>query len=58
VGWPESQLEHAESLEQLRVLWYGHRIHVSEAKEKPGHGVDTRDDIRRIEQQFRDDIDD
>jgi 3-deoxy-manno-octulosonate cytidylyltransferase (CMP-KDO synthetase) len=54
VGWPQSQLERAESLEQLRVLWHGHRIHVSEALEEPGHGVDTWDDIRLVEQQFRD----
>lgn len=53
VDWPQSQLERAESLEQLRVLWHGNRIHVSEALEEPGHGVDTWDDIRLVEQQFR-----
>jgi len=58
VDWPQSQLERAESLEQLRVLWHGHRIHVSEALKEPGHGVDTWDDIRRVEQQFRDEIND
>lgn len=58
VDWPQSQLERAESLEQLRVLWHGHRIHVSEALKEPGHGVDTRDDILRAEQQFRDKMDD
>jgi len=56
IDWPQSQLERAESLEQLRVLWHGHRIHVSEALEEPGHGVDTWDDIRLVEQQFRDEI--
>jgi len=55
VDWPHSPLECAESLEQLRVLWHGRRIHVSEALREPGHGVDTRDDVCLIEQQFKDD---
>ncbi|HXK55517.1 MAG: 3-deoxy-manno-octulosonate cytidylyltransferase [Gammaproteobacteria bacterium] len=54
VGWPQPQLERAESLEQLRVLWHGHRIHVSEAVEEPGPGIDTWDDLRRVRQQFTD----
>lgn len=58
VNWPQSQLERAESLEQLRVLWHGGRIHVSEALKEPGHGVDTQDDIRLVEQQFRNDKND
>ena len=37
-------LEQAESLEQLRVLWHGEKIHVSTATEEPGHGVDTQAD--------------
>jgi 3-deoxy-manno-octulosonate cytidylyltransferase (CMP-KDO synthetase) len=41
-------LEEMESLEQLRVLWHGGRIYVSEATELPGHGVDTEDDLERI----------
>lgn len=45
VGWPASALEKAESLEQLRVLWHGERIHVSIAAEVPGPGVDTPDDV-------------
>jgi 3-deoxy-manno-octulosonate cytidylyltransferase (CMP-KDO synthetase) len=40
-------IERAESLEQLRVLWHGDRIHVSEARVDPGHGVDTHDDLKR-----------
>jgi 3-deoxy-manno-octulosonate cytidylyltransferase (CMP-KDO synthetase) len=56
VEWPRSLLEQAESLEQLRVLWHGHRIHVSEALREPGPGVDTWDDIRLVEQQIRDEI--
>jgi 3-deoxy-manno-octulosonate cytidylyltransferase (CMP-KDO synthetase) len=45
VNWPPAPIEQAESLEQLRVLWHGRRIHVSQAQEEPGHGVDTRDDL-------------
>lgn len=41
-------LEEMESLEQLRVLWHGGHIHVSEATEIPGHGVDTEDDLDRV----------
>ncbi|MCB1831002.1 MAG: 3-deoxy-manno-octulosonate cytidylyltransferase [Chromatiaceae bacterium] len=55
INWPQSQLERAESLEQLRVLWHGGRIHVSEALKEPGHGVDTQDDINRVKRQFRSD---
>ena len=53
VDWPPTPLEQAESLEQLRVLWHGDRIHVSKAKEEPGHGVDTQDDLKRVEKEFQ-----
>ncbi|HEY5719621.1 MAG TPA: 3-deoxy-manno-octulosonate cytidylyltransferase [Gammaproteobacteria bacterium] len=43
-----SPLESLESLEQLRVLWHGGRIHVAEAAELPGHGVDTEADLQRV----------
>ena len=49
ISWPPAPIEIAESLEQLRVLWHGKRIHVSEAVEAPGHGVDTGDDLKRVE---------
>jgi len=52
VNWPPSHLELAESLEQLRVLWHGGFIHVSQAEREPGHGIDTADDLVRIRQQF------
>lgn len=32
VKWEPSELEHIELLEQLRVLWYGEKIHVDVAK--------------------------
>lgn len=49
VGWQSTELERAESLEQLRALWHGELIHVSVVDEPPGHGVDTPDDVRRVE---------
>jgi 3-deoxy-manno-octulosonate cytidylyltransferase (CMP-KDO synthetase) len=52
VAWPPAPLELAESLEQLRVLWHGGRIHVSTAQEEPGPGVDTPDDVRLVMQRL------
>jgi len=46
-------LEQAEQLEQLRALWYGERIHVAEASQRPGPGVDTEDDLHIVEQLLR-----
>ncbi len=43
-------LEQAEHLEQLRALWYGERIHVAEASQRPGPGVDTEEDLVIAEQ--------
>lgn len=43
-----SPLERVESLEQLRVLWHGYRMHVHEVEEAPGHGVDTAEDLKRV----------
>ena len=45
VGMPPSDLEVAESLEQLRVLEAGDRIFVAIATEDPGPGVDTPSDL-------------
>ena len=41
-------IEQMESLEQLRAMWHGHRIHVSVVQEPPGHGVDTEADLLRL----------
>jgi 3-deoxy-manno-octulosonate cytidylyltransferase (CMP-KDO synthetase) len=43
-----SPLELAESLEQLRALWHGHRIAVHVAAQAPGTGVDTPEDLARV----------
>jgi len=48
VGWPPAPVEQCEALEQLRALWQGERIHVSLAREQPGAGVDTPEDLERV----------
>ncbi|MBF7996081.1 3-deoxy-manno-octulosonate cytidylyltransferase [Rahnella laticis] len=48
VQWEPSKLEHIELLEQLRVLWYGEKIHVDVAKAIPSVGVDTPEDLERV----------
>ncbi len=47
-----SPLEAVESLEQLRVLWHGHRIAVHVTPHAPGTGVDTPEDLARVRQLF------
>jgi 3-deoxy-manno-octulosonate cytidylyltransferase (CMP-KDO synthetase) len=49
VTWPPCAPERAEKLEQLRALWHGHRIYVGIAREQPGPGVDTEQDLVRVE---------
>jgi hypothetical protein len=46
MSWAPSPLEQIEMLEQLRVLWYGEKIHVAVAEVVPGTGVDTPEDLR------------
>ena len=41
-------IEITESLEQLRALWHGVKIHVSITETPPGHGVDTEKDLERV----------
>ncbi len=48
VSWEPSKLEQIESLEQLRALWYGEKIHVAIAKETPAVGVDTLEDLEKV----------
>lgn len=52
VKWPAAPTETTESLEQLRALYHGARIHVSEAAEVPPAGVDTPEDLERVRQQL------
>ncbi len=49
VSQTKAMMEEAESLEQLRVLWHGGKIIVPEAIEIPGPGVDTEEDLKKVE---------
>lgn len=53
VSWQTSPLEQIEMLEQLRVLWYGEKIHVDVASVVPGTGVDTPEDLEHVRQAMR-----
>ncbi|WP_290434100.1 3-deoxy-manno-octulosonate cytidylyltransferase, partial [Aeromonas caviae] len=48
VDWAPSVLEQVEALEQLRVLWYGEKIHVAQALQAPPVGVDTQADLDKV----------
>ncbi len=48
VNWPVGQLEQLESLEQLRVLENGCRIAIAEAQVSLPPGVDTAEDLARL----------
>ncbi len=52
-AWPESALERSERLEQLRFLDNGIAIHVAETPFDTV-GVDTEDDLQRVEAILRD----
>ena len=52
VNWPVCHHEKVESLEQLRILWNGEKIHVDIAKQIPGPGIDTAEDLARVRQMF------
>lgn len=49
---PPSDLEVTEKLEQLRALQAGMKIAVGIAREVPGVGVDTPEDLERVRTQF------
>ena len=48
MAWQPTTLEQLESLEQLRALWYGEKIHLELAKAVPQVGVDTAEDLERV----------
>lgn len=48
----QAPTEQAESLEQLRALWHGHRIAVHLTDRAPGAGVDTPQDLERVRHFF------
>jgi len=52
VQWDTSGLEQVEMLEQLRILWEGERILVAKVAVAPEAGVDTEEDLLRVEQKL------
>jgi len=48
-SWQPSALESIESLEQLRILWQGESILVKTVAVTPEAGVDTQEDLERVE---------
>jgi 3-deoxy-manno-octulosonate cytidylyltransferase (CMP-KDO synthetase) len=48
----QAPIEIAESLEQLRAMWHGHRIAVHVTAHSPGPGVDTPEDLARVRALF------
>lgn len=49
-AWQPSPLESIESLEQLRILWHGDKVLVKVVAKTPAAGVDTPEDLLRVEQ--------
>ena len=49
---PPAPVEGIEALEQLRVLWHGHRIAVHVSAHAPGPGIDTPEDLARVRALF------
>ena len=48
-AWQSSPLEQIEALEQLRILWHGEKILVQTVDKTPPAGVDTLEDLHRVE---------
>lgn len=53
VDMKPAEIEQMESLEQLRVLANGYHIHVEEAQDVPGLGVDTPEDLEAANTYYR-----
>jgi 3-deoxy-manno-octulosonate cytidylyltransferase (CMP-KDO synthetase) len=51
--WEASVLEMVESLEQLRILWHGEAIRVKIIDKVPPAGVDTEEDLIRVDRLMR-----
>lgn len=52
VQWHPAPLEVVECLEQLRILYHGHSIHIEVAVENVPGGIDTPEDLLRIQQEY------
>jgi 3-deoxy-manno-octulosonate cytidylyltransferase (CMP-KDO synthetase) len=46
--WPSCEMERVEALEQLRILWNGHKIILDRACAPTHAGVDTPEDLARV----------
>ncbi|RJG15121.1 3-deoxy-manno-octulosonate cytidylyltransferase [Massilia cavernae] len=51
-GLQAAPIEEAEALEQLRVLWHGYPIAVHITSSAPAAGVDTPEDLERVQKHF------
>ena len=49
---PPAPIETCEALEQLRAMWFGHKIAVHVTNQVPGPGVDTPEDLARVRALF------
>lgn len=47
---PQCELEKIEKLEQLRAMYHGYKIHTQQAVILPGPGIDTPEDLIKIQQ--------
>lgn len=45
---PACELEKIEKLEQLRAMFNGYKIHCQQASQLPGPGIDTPEDLQKI----------
>jgi 3-deoxy-manno-octulosonate cytidylyltransferase (CMP-KDO synthetase) len=52
VNWPVAPTEALESLEQLRFLWNGVKIHVSDSVASVPGGIDTEEDLLAVTKFF------
>ncbi|STX29410.1 3-deoxy-manno-octulosonate cytidylyltransferase [Legionella beliardensis] len=52
VSWPPCKLEQCEALEQLRVLWTGHKIRVDVACTVPQQDINTAEDLAKACEKF------
>jgi 3-deoxy-manno-octulosonate cytidylyltransferase (CMP-KDO synthetase) len=49
---PVAPIETCEALEQLRAMWHGYRIAVHVTQHIPGPGVDTPEDLARVQKLY------
>ncbi|WP_225639316.1 3-deoxy-manno-octulosonate cytidylyltransferase [Candidatus Profftia sp. (ex Adelges kitamiensis)] len=52
ITWNKTIIEQIEMLEQLRVLWYGGRIHIDITKNIPNCSINTIEDLEQVRHIF------